>query len=373
MKVLFLLRSLHRGGAERQALLLARRLREMGEDASIILFYDQGELRGEAGDVPLFDLGKSGRWDVAGLLWRFARLVRREQPDVIYSFLGTANLVAGLGARLAGRPGVVWGVRSANMDLSHYDRVVRLEYALQPRLAKLADAVVVNSQAGLEHLRASGFPSDRLHVVENGVDLDHFRRDPAAGEAVRAELGIPGDSMVVGMVARMDPIKDHATFLRAASEMVARDDSLRFLLVGGGDVAYENGLRALTGELGLADKVVFAGERSDLPGVYSAMDVCCLCSTSEGFPNVVVEAMACGSPCVVTRAGDMPRIVGDPSLVVQVGDAPGVARALEAAIGQLRKDGGGVRKKTRERMHGFDTETMVSKTGRLLREFCRRR
>lgn len=341
IKLAFLVRSLERGGSERQLVTLARALDKRIFEVTIFTFYGGGPLEREldGAGVRLVPLGKRGRWDLPGFLLRLARELRALRPDVVHGYLDIANLLA-----LAAKPvlpsgaSVVWGARSSDIDLARYDWPRRAGFRLERRLARFADRVIVNSHAGRAHLAAHGFPPEKLVVIQNGIDTERFRPDCAARARVRAEWGVAEGSILVGLVARLDPVKDHATFLRAASFAGARRPDARFVCVGGGAEGYRRQLEELSGRLGLAQKIRWAGVRADMPAVYNAFDVNVSSSLSEGFPNAVAEAMACGVPCVVTDAGDSAALVGDAKFVSAPGDAGALAANLLSIIASDRRE-----------------------------------
>lgn len=360
MKIAFLIRSLDVGGTERQLVNLATGLHMRGHAVSVITFYQGGAFAEELmrGGVPVVALEKRGRWD----LIRFSRSLRKAleslAPEIIYSLLPVPNLVAAAArSTCKPRPRLVWGVRSATMDLSHYDSATRLAYAAERRLAFLPDCIVANSLAAKEEWRSVR----SLHVISNGIDVDRFTIDRAAGLKVREELRIPENAVLIGNVGRLDPVKNHRTFLRAAAALKAGNS--RFVVVGSGDAAYEEELKALAEELGISPLTTWSGARSDMPAVYNALDLLVSSSLSEAFPNVIAEAMACGVRCVVTNAGDSREIVADDNAVVSPGDVD----ALAAAIGRVLQAEHADATKTRNRIVSrFSIETMIDRTEALL-------
>ena len=265
------------GGAERQLVTLARGLRERGIEVTVATFYPGGalmpELR-EAG-VRLIDLRKRGRWDALGFLLRLVLEIRKERPSVLYCFLTTAN-VLGVSVRLlTGTPRVVWGVRASNLDLRRYDRLVRVETYLSARLARYADLIICNSSAGCEHHAQLGYPRRKMDVVPNGIDTNWFRYDATSRLRMRSDWGIHEDDTLIGMVARLDRMKDHESFLRAASILADMGQPVRFVCVGSGLPQYARQLRSRATALGLDTRIVWAGERSDTASVYSALDIFC--------------------------------------------------------------------------------------------------
>ena len=201
-------------------------------------------------------------------------------------------------------------------------------------MSGLPDLVISNSRSGLDHARSHGFPEDRSIVIPNGIDTDQFRPEPEARRRLRAELGVADCESLIGLVGRLDPMKDHPSFLRAAARSAQARGDVRFVCVGPGGTSVVHGLRSLADELGLGERVVWAGPRSDMPCVYNALDLTVSSSAyGEGFPNVLGEAMACGTPCVATDVGDSPWVIGDCGEIVAVRDpialAAGISRMLD--------------------------------------------
>jgi glycosyltransferase involved in cell wall biosynthesis len=329
-KIAFLIRSLGVGGAERQLVELAKGLRGVGRDVVVLTFYPDGAMATELDEagVRRVVVGKRHRWDVLGFVWRLAAELRRERAAILHGYMPDANILVTLLGRLLRRRRVVWGVRASRVDLSHYDRVSAVVLNVARRLARGADLIICNSRAGAADHVAQGYPADRVLVVPNGIDTRRFRPDPGARARLRSEWGIPEGAPLIGLVGRLDPMKDHRTFLRAAAALRREHPAARFVFVGRGADGYVAELAALAAELGLADRLMWAAPRQDVTAVFAALDVLTLCSAfGEGFPNVVGEAMACGTPCVVTDVGDAAWIVGDTGRVVPVGDADALARA----------------------------------------------
>jgi glycosyltransferase involved in cell wall biosynthesis len=333
VNVLFLLRSVDSGGAERQLLTLARALQRAGHGITVAVFYGGGRLEPEFRNtgIEVVDLGKSCRWS-AGFLIRLIGLVRRRQPHILHSYMVMPNLVAALLKFRFPRLPVVWGIRASAVDFSRFDRVSEVTFRLQRWLAWLPNLIIYNSQAGRAYHEGEGYPAARGCVVPNGFDTDLFRPMLDEAERVREAWGVPPGAPLVGLVGRIDPLKGHEAFLHAAVLMAARRPDVRFAIVGDGDLLLADSLRALAAELGVAERVVWAGYRSDMAAVYSALDIACLASITEGFPNMVGEAMACGVPCVATAVGDVEALMGETGIVVPPGDAEALARALGAVL-----------------------------------------
>jgi glycosyltransferase involved in cell wall biosynthesis/O-antigen/teichoic acid export membrane protein len=334
MRITFLTRSLGYGGAERQLSALARGLHARGHRVVVAVFYAGGPLEGELrrAGVPVQVFGKAGRWDLPLFFLRLIQFLRQEQPQILHGYLDTQNLIS-MAARLIIPTKAVAGVRASDPDLRHRDWLAHLLYFAEQRLIPFSDLVVVNSRAGLDYFGPRRLRRNRTVVIPNGIDADRFVPDREAGRRVRHELGVSEQTTLIGVVARLDPMKDHTTFLRGAAGLAQRREDVRFVCVGSGPSRYVHDLRARAEELGLGQRLIWAGSRDDMPAVYNALDVAVISSHgAEGFPNVVGEAMACGVPCVVTDVGDAAWIVGETGRVVPPRDPAALAAAIDSML-----------------------------------------
>jgi glycosyltransferase involved in cell wall biosynthesis len=266
--------------------------------------------------VLTLEMGK-GRPDPLGL-WQLTALLRQLKPSLLQTYLYHADLLGLLAGKLAGVPRVFWNIRQSNMDFSRYRRTTGLTVKLCARLSRYVDQILVNSHAGLEHHAGLGYDRDKMVVIPNGFDGDRFRPDPASYADVRRELGLPGQTRLVGMAARFDPQKDHETFFQAAALANRCYPDAPFLVAGHGLERNNPPVRRLLEKSGLdPNRVFLMGERSDMPRVMASLDVFVSSSAfGEGFPNVIGEAMACGVPCAATDVGDAALIVGQTGIIV---------------------------------------------------------
>ena len=331
LRVLLVGRALTTGGAERQMIHIANGLAARGHQVRLSTFYAVNEFPDalDRDRVTWTALEKTSRWDVAGPIQRLRTLVRRWRPDAIYTFLTPANLLLTALRPVLPRHALVWGLRGADLDLSRYDWLSRLTIRLERRLAWVPDLIIANSEAGRRDALAHGFPGDRIRVVPNGIDTDAF--SPVTADerrAARARMGLPRDALVVGLVARLDPMKDHETALRAMARVVRTRDA-HLVLAGTGPAEFRRKLEMFADGLGLAGRAHWLGAAPEVRTVYAAIDVLCLPSAfGEGFPNVIGEAMACGVPCVATDVGDSRAVMGGFGVVVPPRDPAALADGL---------------------------------------------
>ncbi len=259
-------------------------------------------------------------------IWRLYRLLRLERPDILQTWLYHSDLAGLLTGRAAGVPAIAWNIRCSNMGEEYRRGIKGALLRLLAWLSRYPDAVVANSHAGREEHAALGYGPKRWAVLENGFDLDIFKPEMHARASLRSELGLPDDSILIGLVARYDPMKDHEGFMRAAAELLSSEPAVHFVLAGDGIDDGNGELNRLIDRLGIGDQILLLGRREDVPKITAGLDIATCCSLGEGFPNVVGEAMACAVPCVVTDVGDAARIVGDTGIVVAAGDAAALAR-----------------------------------------------
>jgi glycosyltransferase involved in cell wall biosynthesis len=221
--------------------------------------------------------------------------------------------------------------------------------------------VVCAENAAVRH-RQWGYRADRMRVIPNGYDLSRWQPNLAARARLRAQWGLAHETVLIGAVARWNPLKDHANLLAATALCAAANTSLRCVLAGNGMDESNVPLMSLIDRLGLRGKVILLGERDDIPDVMNALDVHVLSSCAEGFPNVVAEAMATGVACVVTNVGDAARIVGDYGWIAPPRNADALAHAINQAVSLLGTSEMAERIRLgRERVGNlFSLETMVS-------------
>ena len=276
---------------------------------------------------------------------RLAGQIRAFAPDVIQTWMYHADLIGGLAAVLAGGYPVVWGIRNGTLKPGKSSTSAIWSARACARLSLfLPKRILCCSESARRVHGALGYDMGRMRVIPNGFDLEEFKPDPLARWAVRQELGLDANAILLGLIARFDPQKDHGTLIRASARLREAWPQLHFVLCGE-DVTWGN--RELAGRIEKASmrtRFHLLGRRLDIPRVAAALDLACLCSRSEAFPNVVGEAMACGVPCVVTDVGDSAAIVGQTGIVVP----PAEPEALAAGIGRLLEMGPEGRRKLGE-------------------------
>ena len=249
------------------------------------------------------------------------------KPDLVQTWMYHADLLGGLAARLAGCRFVVWGLRNSNLDVKLTKRSTLMVVKVCAALSSWLPAKILSCsrRAGEVHA-AAGYRAEKIQVIPNGFDLERFQPNEAARLAVRLELRLTPETLLVGLMARFDPQKNHSGFIAAAAIICREIEGTRFVLAGGKVENSNSALQEAIHANGLDESMHLLGRRDDMPRLMAALDVLASSSSfGEAFPNVLGEAMACGVPCVVTDVGDSAEIVGESGRVVQSGDMPNMA------------------------------------------------
>lgn len=354
---------------------LARGLHRRGWPVRVVTFYDGDDLAkdlaADGGEV--VSLRKAGRWDLVGFAARLRRELRRDHPDVIQSTLTVPNVVAAVLAASSAQ--VVWGLRASDMDLCHYDWTHRSFAKLEALLSSRPAAIVANSHAGRAVVLQRGFPSDRLVVIANGIDTDRFRPNVAPARAFRERWLAGKEGHLIGMVARLDPMKDYETFLQAARLLVARVPDVRFVCVGAQGTPFAPSIRRRCTDLGLDLHVTWEGPRHDIEVVMNALDLCTLSSAfGEGFPNVLGEAMASETAVVATDVGDAAMLIGSHGRIVPPREPGLLAAAWEMILSMGVEERRRMAASARQRIvEEFSLDAMVARTAALYSDLAVKR
>ncbi len=335
VRILHVINSFEFGGAEAMLCnLILRSDRDRFEPAVAALIDDMSvaDPLVRAG-IPIATMGMApGIPDPRGVA-RLARHIQRTKPDLVQTWMDHSNLLGGIAAWLGSRAPVVWSIHHSNHAPGLSKRSTLLTVAACARLSRrLPTRIVFCSEHARKLYTERGFSSRRMTVIPNGFDTSAFRPDADARLSVRRELGIASDTVLVGLVARFDPLKDHQNFLQAAGLVARRFPKVRFLLCGD-KVTLENAaIREQIESLALKEHCHLLGPRRDVPRIQSALDIAVSSSISEAFPLVVGEAMSTGVPCVVTDVGDSALIVGDYGRVVPSRDSNALAGGISEMI-----------------------------------------
>lgn len=331
VRILHVIINLTSGGAE---LMLQRLTAAHGKDprfehqvVSLMGLATVGPLLQEQG-VKVTALGMKNALHLPRVFARLVATMRERKPDVVHCWMYHSDLLGGLAARLAGVKSVIWGVRIAEIG-SHMGIPRSTEWIRRACAAlsgKVPDAIVYVANSAREVHERLGYEPSRGVVIPNGYQVP----SAADRQRLREEIDASEGALIIGSAGRFSAQKDPKTFVEAAGLLAARCPAARFAMIGRGYTAENTELQDWISNTAAAGRFHLLGERRDLQELLGGMDVFCLHSLGEGFPNVVAEAMSAGTPCVVTDVGDSARLVDGTGISVPPGDPRVLAEALEA-------------------------------------------
>ncbi len=331
MKLVYIITGLSTGGAETMLLKLLQNIDRNRFTPTVISLTTIGEIgpRIERLGIVVHALemkpGLPNPIKFMGLI----SLLRKLKPDCVQTWMYHADLLGGLAARLAGIKAVAWAIRNSDLSAERSKPSTRIVMKACAFGSALLPRSIVTCSRRAESIHvAAGYQADKMVQLPNGFDLSYFQPDPRARDLVRMELEVEQDTLLVGLVARNDPQKNHQGFIKAAELLHKALPQVHFVLVGTGIDRSNKVLTSLIGGTGLTEHMHLLGRRDDIPRLMASFDLLVSSSFGEAFPNVLGEAMACGVPCVVTDVGDSAEIVGDTGRVVASGDMTGLAHHL---------------------------------------------
>jgi glycosyltransferase involved in cell wall biosynthesis len=330
MRLAHVITGLGTGGAEAMLYKLVLATRPRGLEHAVVSLTDEGaygpKLREEG--VPVASLGMRPGRPSPGALAKLVAQLQTSGADVAQSWMYHADLLAGLACAVVRMP-LVWGIHHSDVEPRNAKPLTRLTRAACARLSgMLPDRIVCCAESARRSHERLGYCKSRMRVIPNGFDLDRWRPRPNARALIRKELSLPDGARTVGLVARFHPDKDLPNFLQAAQRVAQVAEDVFFIMVGTGLDDSNRNLIADIDALGLRRRTRLLGRRNDVPAVMPALDVLASSSRAEGFPQVLGEAMLCGTPCVATDCGDTSAIIGQAGRIVPPQDSAALAQGM---------------------------------------------
>lgn len=375
MRVLHIITGLGLGGAEMMLLKLLQASDRSATEHVVLTLTDLDVLATDirALGVPVQSLGVAGGLSGLRALWRARCWVSQFRPDAVMTWLHHADLFGVALKCLAPSIRLIWNLRCSRLSPDELPRSNILLVKLLARLSFVPSVVVANARFGIEEHVRMGYKPRRWMVLPNGFDTEVFSPDAVVRREIRQQLGVSDAEFVIGMVGRYHAMKGFDTFVRAAGALAQKNQRARFVLVGT-DVSNENSeLKRMLEAEGMLGEVLLLGERRDIPLVMNAFDILASTSTSEGFPNVIGEAMSCGVPCAVTDAGDSASVVGETGIVVPIGDYEAMAAAWQLLSEMPKQDFSALKQKARQRIiDEYEIGVIVRRYLALFEAQCRR-
>ncbi|MCA1854626.1 glycosyltransferase [Massilia oculi] len=337
-KVLHVISGLKVGGAEMVLLRLIMSSRGRPYSHSVISLTPGGGMRQRFADAAVDVIELDFKRNPLVAFFRLVKIIRERQPDIVQTWMYHADLLGGVAARLAGCTNVIWGIRTTDVQAGGSRATTLLRNLCAKLSSRVPRFIVCAAQASKISHAAVGYDARRMIVVPNGFDLSRLTASADQRSTLRADCGFADEDLVVGSLGRFNQAKDPKNFVLAAGLLAKQFANVRFLMVGRDIDESNDELRTWITETGNADRFVLLGERSDVPVCLAAMDVFCLSSRTEGFPNVIGEAMAMRLPCVTTDVGDAALLVAETGTVVPKESPDALADGL-AKVVQMSGEG----------------------------------
>lgn len=299
------------GGAERQLLMLMQGINRDRFCPHVICLDGEGSLLQDYRDASetctVFHRQKAFDIQTLRLLTTYIKVLN---PAIVHNWLYLANLYGSVAAHWANIPHIIVSQRGLGIDPQHSWLKIQQMKIANRLIASLSNQLLVNARAVAEPMFKVGFKPAHTHVIYNGLELDlHISTDQQI--ALRKELNIKDDQILLCAIARIDPKKDLATMLRAFALVIKKHPKARLFIVGGGFPHYQTELETLADHLNIRQSIDFLGFRNDPQAILSLCDISLLSSLTEGLPNAILESMALGKPVVATQVGGVPELIDD--------------------------------------------------------------
>tara|TARA_B100000131_G_C18123819_1_gene613929 strand:+ start:2648 stop:3805 length:1158 start_codon:yes stop_codon:yes gene_type:complete len=322
MKILHIISGLKGGGAEN---ILYRLCQHDKEHRHVIISLTDSQDDGMLPNkeyVSVHKLNFSNRKINLFELFKLYKHIKQIKPDVVQTWMIHADMIGGIVARLAGVNNIFWSVHYTNLVKGKSKRLTILLTKINAFLSYfIPKKIIYCAEKSREVQESLGFKKTKGVVVQNGYDVESFIQNTSLGSKFRNELDIHPEAFVIGHVGSYHPLKDQANLVKALTLLDQRGFNFYAVFAGANLDNNNDSLVSLIKHKGLSNRVHLLGRRNDIPSIMNGIDLFILSSESEAFPNVLNEAMACGTPCVSTDVGDASLILGDTGWIVPSKDS----------------------------------------------------
>jgi len=365
MKILYIISGLPTGGAE---MMLYKLLSVIDRDIFepvVISLTDYGSLGNNIKNlnIPVYKMEMKAGFPNPFKIWRFIKLIRKINPEIIQGWMYHGNLTALLAKWvLPNRVFLLWNIRHTPDDLKKEKSLTALVIRLGAKFSSLPDRIIYNSKVSEQKHKLLGYDNKNKSIIPNGFNCEQFKPLDNAKSKLLHSLGLKKDTLLIGLVARYHIMKDHVTFLHSAGRLNKTYPEIHFVLVGEGVDKNNHLLIKLIEDLRITKKVHLLGKRMDVDEITAGLDIACSSSSwGESFSNAIGEAMACGIPCIVTDVGNSAWIVGETGMVVKPGDRKAFTDAMITLIKISTEERLGLGKLARNRIREHFSLNLVVK------------
>jgi glycosyltransferase involved in cell wall biosynthesis len=319
MKILHIITSLDIGGAEIVLSNLIKK-QKVQHKSVVICIKVPGEISKqiEAYGTPVFSLGVNKNWKFFLALLKLIKIIKIEKPDIVNTWLYHADLIGFIASKLCFKKYVIWNIRCSDIDIGGMNWSTSFILRINAFLSRFVSCIIVNSNNGKIWHSKRKFHPQAWEYIPNGYELSDWAINVEKTNEIRGELGFSEGSFVIGMVARYDKLKDHETFLKAMSIVLKKLPNVTIVMIGKNIDSSNTELLRVIKSCGLNSNIQLLGLQHELSKFYSSMDLLVVSSLTEGFPNVIGEAMSAGLPCLSTDVGDASLLINDAKRIVPI-------------------------------------------------------
>ena len=351
MKIIHMITGLGNGGAENMLYKLLSKIDKNEYEIEVISMMDKGIIgpKIENLGIKVHTLNMKRGIPSITAIKKVMKILNN--VDVLQTWMYHADLLGFICGKLSGVKQIIWGIRHNNLDKNRNKRLLMIIANINKKLSKNVDKIVSCSKDATKVHIEFGYDKSKFITIPNGFDIVNYYNYPNSKFELGKELNLNFEGKnIVSHVARWDILKDYPTLIKCIREVVNENKNTIFLLCGKNINNNNKDLVNLIDENNISRNVYLLGSRSDIPKIMSASDVFVLSSIGEGFPNVLGEAMACETPCVVTDAGDSRYVVGELGKVVNIGDYKGLAKEILYMLDLPKNELEDLGKKCREKI-----------------------
>lgn len=341
MKIVHVITGLGVGGAELMLKrLVIHSIQKQQFEHIVISLTDLGvigpELQNEG--IKVYSLGMKNALSTPIILIRLRKLLKVIKPNIVQTWMYHADFIGGIVAKSIGIRKIIWGIRTTDVSQAKSNITVYLSKICAKLSYTIPDYIICAANVSRDYHVNLGYNRSKMIVIPNGFELDELLISEAYNLEIRNEINLSIDDITIGSIGRFNLDKNQRLFIVTASILIKKFPKLKFLIVGKDNTKDNVELMSWINEYGLSDSFRLLGLRDDVTKCLNAIDIFCLHSKTEGFPNVLGEAMAIGLPCVSTDVGDAAYIMGDLGKLVPTNNADELAKAIENIIHTTLRD-----------------------------------
>ncbi|MEN2751562.1 glycosyltransferase [Psychrobacter sp. FBL11] len=329
-KITHVIIGLNVGGAELMLKRLVLHSQKTGQfQHSVISLTDVGIIGSDLQNqgVKVYSLGMKSIASVPKVFLQLKKLLKELRPDVVQTWMYHADFLGGLAAKSVGVDNIIWGIRTTDVSQGASKQTVHLSKICAKLSYYVPDSIVCAAHVSKDYHIDIGYDKSKMIVIPNGFDVEALSSTKEDGLNIRNQFDLSPDDIVIGSVGRFNPVKNQKLFVEVASTLVKDFPGLKFMLVGRDNDSENKELMSWIKQYNLLDNFRLLGQRNDVPKCLKAIDIFCLHSKTEGFPNVVGEAILSDTTCVATNVGDVKVLLDEESIALS-NDVIGVSHTI---------------------------------------------